>query len=152
MRVGTRMPDGIQTPRHAMPNLRRRAATAVGALLMGAIAASLPASASAPDGNAGVCVKLDSSGHVIAARITDTSGDRATDNAIVELATQVHWDKPYPRAGWFPMRLGVGRDAQSLKPTPSCDQPVEAAVVSRPTAHTHHRHVRAVAAESPAPQ
>jgi TonB family protein len=127
----------------------RRMATLVAALLLGAIAASLPAGASAPSGNAGVCVKLDNGGHVIAARITESSGDRRTDDAIVELATQVHWDKPYPRAGWMPMRLGVGSAAQSLKPTPSCDQSVEAAASPAPLQHRHrHRVIRAVSTQA----
>ena len=126
----------------------RRAATVLAALLLAAVAASLPASASAPNGNAGVCVKLDNSGHVVGAKITESSGDRATDTAIVELATQVHWDKPYPRAGWMPMRLGVGSQAQSLKPTPPCDQTDEAAATSASAAHHHRRHVHAVAAQT----
>lgn len=137
-----------QTQDHVHRTAVRRAVALLAAAALGAVAASLPAGASAPSGNAGVCVKLDNAGHVIAARITDTSGDRTTDSAIVELATQVHFDKPYPRAGWMPMRLGVGSAAQSLKPSPPCDQPLEAAAVPTPVAHAHHRHVRAVAAES----
>jgi len=128
---------------------QRRMATVAGVLLLGAMAASLPASATAPNGNAGVCVKLDNAGHVIAARITESSGDHATDTAIVELATQVHWDKPYPRAGWMPMRLGVGNEAQSLKPTPPCDQSVQEAAAPAPNQHHHrHRTIRAVSAET----
>jgi hypothetical protein len=134
---------------HSQRTQNRRVATVLAALLLGAVAASLPAGASAPNGNAGVCVKLDSAGHVIAAKITESSGDRSTDTAIVELATQVHWDKPYPRAGWMPMRLGVGSEAQSLKPTPPCDQSVEEAAAPAPSQHHHrHRTIRAVSAET----
>jgi TonB family protein len=134
---------------HSKRTQNRRTATVLAALLLAAAAASLPASASAPNGNAGVCVKLDNSGHVIAAKITESSGDRSTDTAIVELATQVHWDKPYPRAGWMPMRLGVGNEAQSLKPTPPCDQSEEAAASPAPVQHHHRRRViRAVSAQA----
>ena len=139
----------MPTDNHSQRTQHRRDATVLVALLLGAVAASLPAGASAPNGNAGVCVKLDNSGHVIAAKITESSGDRATDTAIAQLATQVHWDKPYPRSGWMPMRLGVGSDAQSLKPTPPCDQSLEAAASPAPVQH-HHRHrvIRAVSAET----
>ncbi len=125
------------------------AAVAIPAVLfLGTVGVSALASVSQPNGNAGVCVKLDNAGHVIAAKITETSGDQSTDAAIVELATQVHWDKPYPRAGWMPMRLGVGNEAESLKPTPPCDQSVQAAAAPATAAHHHRRRViRAVSAE-----
>ncbi|HEY2071721.1 MAG TPA: hypothetical protein VGG48_19330 [Rhizomicrobium sp.] len=75
----------------------------------------------AVDGNAGVCLKLNDTGRVLEGRITESSGNAEADLAIMELASQLHWDKPYPKPGWMPIRLGVGASAQSDRAAPPCD-------------------------------
>ena len=77
--------------------------------------------AEALSGNASVCIKLDRAGHVVATKITESSGDAAVDDAITQIASQLHWDKPYPLTGWIAIRLGIGAGAKSDRPTVLCD-------------------------------
>jgi TonB family protein len=75
-------------------------------------------------GNAGVCIKLNTTGQVLDARVVESSGSASVDQAILQLVLQLHWDKPYPHAGWMPIRYGIGSDQTrqtKTKPLPSCE-------------------------------
>lgn len=95
------------------------------AILLAAAAALCLSVSSAPatieGGNAGVCLTLNATGQVVAAKITDSSGDAQTDAAILQIARQYHWDKPYPPAGGLAVRIGFGIRSQSNRPGPPCD-------------------------------
>jgi TonB family protein len=82
-----------------------------GALL--SLAAAGPAGAQAltsPDAHlsAGVCVLLNETGHVLDARLAQTSGDARLDSDALQLARQLQWSPPYPKAGWLGVRVTLG--------------------------------------------
>ena len=72
------------------------------------------------DGSAGVCIKLNATGGVEAAKIMNSSGDPKIDQAILQAASQLTWDKPYPKPGWVGIRLDIGSGTSDGRPGPSC--------------------------------
>jgi TonB family protein len=82
-----------------------------GALLSRAMAgpagAQDPPRGGAPP-SAGVCVLLNDVGHVLDARLAETSGDPQLDSEAVQLARQLQWNPPFPKAGWLGVRVTMG--------------------------------------------
>jgi TonB family protein len=81
-----------------------------GALL--SLAAAGPAGAQEPSASAppsaGVCVLLNDVGHVLDARLAETSGDPQLDSEALQLARQLQWKPPFPKAGWLGVRVTMG--------------------------------------------
>jgi hypothetical protein len=117
--------DVIQNARRAAPQTSRHPSSnflALVGLSLAVLGAGRSAFAQPPDGNAGVCIELNQTGHVIEAQIVDSSGDRKTDLAILTQSLLTHWDKPYPPAGWVGIRFGIGPHGDTKKPRPTCDK------------------------------
>jgi len=64
-------------------------------------------------GTVGVCLLLDSEGHVRDARVVTPSGDPQLDHSIVDYTKSLHWDKPYPKPGWMGINMAVGNGTSS---------------------------------------
>jgi TonB family protein len=79
------------------------------------------AAADMPVGKAAICIQLDSTGHVVDARVAVSSGDETTDQAALQIAKELHWDRPYPKPGWVGIRIGLGTGERSSKVLPTCD-------------------------------
>ena len=73
------------------------------------------------DGIAGVCLDLNATGQVVDARIVKSSGNTSADKAILQLAYQLHWDKPYPPAGWMGIALQIGSPQAGSPTLPNCE-------------------------------
>ncbi len=80
--------------------------------------------AAAHPGSAGVCVRLDGVGRVAEAKVVDSSGDMDTDDAALQIARELHWDFPYPPAGWIGLNMQAGDGPEQHRPLPACDDPI----------------------------
>ena len=58
--------------------------------------------------SAGICVLLNNKGEVLDARLAQTSGNAQLDSDAIQLARQLQWDPPYPKAGWLGVRVTLG--------------------------------------------
>jgi TonB family protein len=66
--------------------------------------------------SAGVCILLNDTGRVLDARLAQTSGDPELDSDALQLARQLQWNPPYPKAGWLGVRVTLGEPPQGPAP------------------------------------